>query len=47
MTEVCLPGTGGMVPLPDRWLTCCWIEQQGCAVLIDCGEGTQIALKEA
>jgi ribonuclease Z len=36
-----------MIPLPDRWLTCCWIEYQGSAVLIDCGEGTQIALKEA
>jgi ribonuclease Z len=47
MVEACLPGTGGMVPLPNRWLTCCWIEHQGSAVLIDCGEGTQIALKEA
>jgi ribonuclease Z len=36
-----------MVPLPERWLTCCWIEYQGSAVLIDCGEGTQIALKKA
>jgi len=36
-----------MVPLPNRWLTCCWIEYQGAAVLIDCGEGTQIALKQA
>jgi len=47
MVDVCLPGTGGMVPLPNRWLTCCWIEYQGAAVLIDCGEGTQIALKKA
>jgi ribonuclease Z len=36
-----------MVPLPNRWLTCCWIEYQGAAVLIDCGEGTQIAVKKA
>jgi ribonuclease Z len=36
-----------MIPLPNRWLTCCWIEYQGAAVLIDCGEGTQIALKKA
>jgi ribonuclease Z len=36
-----------MLPLPNRWLTCCWIEYQGAAVLIDCGEGTQIAIKEA
>ncbi|MCL1789521.1 MAG: ribonuclease, partial [Oscillospiraceae bacterium] len=47
MIDVCLPGTGGMVPLPNRWLTCCWIEYQGAAVLIDCGEGTQIAVKKA
>lgn len=47
MVDVCLPGTGGMVPLPNRWLTCCWMERQGSAVLVDCGEGTQIALKEA
>jgi ribonuclease Z len=36
-----------MIPLPNRWLTCCWIEEQGAAILIDCGEGTQIALKKA
>jgi ribonuclease Z len=36
-----------MLPLPNRWLTCCWIEYQGAAILIDCGEGTQIALKKA
>lgn len=47
MLDVCLPGTGGMIPLPERWLSCCWLETQGKAVLIDCGEGTQIALKKA
>lgn len=47
MIDGCLPGTGGMVPLENRWLTCCWIEYQGSATLIDCGEGTQIALKKA
>jgi ribonuclease Z len=47
MLDVCLPGTGGMIPLPERWLSCCWLEYQGKALLIDCGEGTQIALKEA
>jgi ribonuclease Z len=45
--DICLPGTGGMMPLPERWLSCCWIEYQGKALLIDCGEGTQIALREA
>ena len=47
MLDVCLPGTGGMIPLPERWLACCWIECQGKALLVDCGEGTQIALKKA
>ena len=47
MLSVCLPGTGGFMPLIDRWLTCCWIEYQGHAILIDCGEGTQLALKKA
>ena len=47
MLDVCLPGTGGMMPLPERWLSCCWIEYQGRALLIDCGEGTQIALAKA
>lgn len=47
MVDVCLPGTGGMLPLPGRWLTCCWLERQGSALLVDCGEGTQIALREA
>lgn len=47
MLDICLPGTGGMIPLEHRWLTCCWMEYQGNALLIDCGEGTQIALKKA
>lgn len=47
MLDVCLPGTGGMIPLENRWLTCCWMEYQGKAFLIDCGEGTQIALKKS
>jgi ribonuclease Z len=47
MLDVCLPGTGGMIPLPERWLSCCWLEYQGKAILIDCGEGTQVALKKA
>ncbi len=45
--EVCLAGCGGMLPTPERWLTCLWVEHDGEAVLIDCGEGTQVALREA
>ncbi len=47
MVDVCLAGTGGMMPLKNRWLTCCYMEYNGKAILIDCGEGTQIALSQA
>lgn len=36
-----------MLPLETRWTASCWVEFQGRAILIDCGEGTQIALKKA
>ena len=38
MIDVCLAGTGGMKPLPDRFLTGLWAEHKGKALLIDCGE---------
>lgn len=47
MLDVCLLGTGGMMPLPNRWLTALYTRYNGSALLIDCGEGTQVALKEA
>lgn len=46
MIEVNLIGTGGMLPLPERWLTSLWLEYKGKACLIDCGEGTQIAINK-
>lgn len=46
MLDVCLLGTGGMMPLPYRWLTSCMMRYNGSNLLIDCGEGTQIAIKE-
>lgn len=46
MLDVCLLGTGGMMPLPNRWLTSLMLRSQGSNLLIDCGEGTQIAMKE-
>ena len=46
MIEVCLLGTGGMMPLPHRWLTSMMLRYNGSSILVDCGEGTQIALKE-
>lgn len=47
MLDVCLLGTGGMMPLPHRWLTALYTRYNGSNLLIDCGEGTQIAMKEA
>ena len=46
MLDVCLLGTGGMMPLPYRWLTSLMARYNGTSILIDCGEGTQIAMKE-
>lgn len=34
------------MPLPHRWLTALMARYNGHSILIDCGEGTQIALKE-
>ena len=47
MLDVCLLGTAGMMPLPHRWLTALMLRYNGSSLLIDCGEGTQIAMKEA
>ncbi len=46
MLDVCLLGTSGMMPLPNRWLTALMTRYNGSSLLIDCGEGTQIAIKE-
>lgn len=46
MLDVCLLGTGGMMPLPYRWLTSLMMRYNGKSILIDCGEGTQVAMKE-
>lgn len=46
MLDICLLGTSGMMPLPNRWLTSMMARYNGSSLLIDCGEGTQIAIKE-
>ncbi len=46
MLDVCLLGTSGMMPLPGRWLTAMMARYNGKSILVDCGEGTQIAMKE-
>lgn len=46
MLEVCLLGTGGMMPLPGRYLTSLMTRLNGSNLLIDCGEGTQVSIRE-
>ena len=46
MLDVCLLGCGGMMPLPYRYLTALMTRFNGSSLLIDCGEGTQVAVKE-
>lgn len=46
MLDVCLLGCSGMMPLPGRWLTSLMTRLNGSNLLIDCGEGTQIAIRE-
>lgn len=41
MLDICLLGTGGMLPLPYRALTSLMVRYNGSNILIDCGEGTQ------
>ena len=45
MIDVCLLGTGGMMPLPYRYLTSLMLRYNGKEILVDCGEGTQVALR--
>lgn len=43
MIDFCLLGTGGMMPLPERWLSALLLRSQRDVVLVDCGEGTQVS----
>lgn len=44
--EVFVLGTGGMMPLPYRFLTSVLIRREGDLLLFDCGEGTQVSLRK-
>lgn len=46
MLDICLLGCGGMMPLPYRSLTAMMARFNGRHLLIDCGEGTQVSIKE-
>ena len=46
MIDVALLGTGGTLPLPDRFLSAALLRCGGHLLLIDCGEGTQVSLRK-
>ena len=46
MLDVCLLGCGGMLPLPSRFLSSLLLRLNGRMLLVDCGEGTQITMRE-
>lgn len=46
MLDVCLLGTGGMMPLPYRGLTALMVRYNGSTIMIDCGEGTQTSIRQ-
>ena len=45
MFNLVLLGSGGGMPLPNRFLSSLIINYQGRKILIDCGEGTQVAMR--
>lgn len=46
MLDVCMLGSGGSVPLPERGLSSLFVHFGNIAMLIDCGEGTQVSAKK-
>lgn len=46
MINLTLLGSGGSMPIPERFLSSLIIEYSGRKILIDCGEGTQVAMRK-
>ncbi len=46
MLNLTLLGTGGGMPMPNRFLSSIIINFKGRKILIDCGEGTQVAMRK-
>ena len=44
MIDVCLLGTGGMMPLPYRYLTSLMLRYNGKGILVDCGKPVDVIL---
>ena len=47
MIDLCTLGTGGALPLPERGLASLYVRLNGRLLLVDCGEGTQNAVRRA
>lgn len=45
MLNLILLGCGGNMPMPNRFLSSLFINYKGKKILIDCGEGTQVSMK--
>lgn len=45
MVDAGLIGTGGGMPMPNRFLSSLLINYKGRKILIDCGEGTQVSMR--
>jgi len=45
MIDLCTLGTGGSLPMPDRGLSSLYVRVNGRLLLVDCGEGTQTAVR--
>lgn len=46
MLDIVLLGSGGSMPMPGRFLSSVLMSYKGRKILIDCGEGTQVAIKK-
>ena len=46
MFDIALVGCGGMMPLPNRYLSALLLRYEGRMMLIDCGEGTQVTARQ-
>ena len=46
MFDIALVGCGGMMPLPNRFLSSLLLRYEGRMLLIDCGEGNQISTRQ-
>ncbi len=46
MLDLAILGVGGGMPLPGRYLSSTLLNFKGRKILIDCGEGTQVSMRE-